>query len=69
VLRENWRGICPDDAQESYATEIKTISMAERVGFEALNADLCIALHGLVRARETKHLSQFLFPRDLIDVF
>ena len=43
--------------------------MAERVGFEALNAKPCTALHGLVQIQETKHLSGFRFSPDLIDMF
>ncbi len=43
--------------------------MAERVGFEALNARPCTGLHGLVRARETKHLSGFKSQLDIIDLF
>jgi len=30
--------------------------MAERVGFETLNAQPCTGLHALVQARETRHL-------------
>ncbi len=43
--------------------------MAERVGFDPLNAEPCTAVHGLVRPQETKHLSGFRLPLDLIDVF
>ena len=43
--------------------------MAERVGFEPLNAEPCTALHGLVQAQETRHLSGFRFLLDLIDPF
>jgi hypothetical protein len=39
------------------------------VGFEALNVEPCTGLHGLVQAQETKHLSGFWFPVDLIDPF
>jgi hypothetical protein len=49
--------------------EEKAEKLAERVGFEALNAVPCSVLHGLVRTQETKHLSGFQFPPDLIDVF
>jgi hypothetical protein len=43
--------------------------MAERVGFDPLNAEPCIALLGLVRTRETKHLSEFRLPPSFVDVF
>jgi hypothetical protein len=43
--------------------------MAERVGFDPLNAEPCTALHGPVWSQETKHLSEFRLPPDLIDVF
>jgi hypothetical protein len=43
--------------------------MAERVGFEALNAEPCIGLHSLFQAQETKHLSEFQFSLELIDLF
>src|SRR6266576_127757 len=43
--------------------------MAERVGFDSLNAEPCTALHGFVRPQETKHLSEFQLPPGLIDVF
>jgi hypothetical protein len=43
--------------------------MAERVGFEALNVEPCTGLHGVVQAQETRHLSGFQFPLDLIDLF
>jgi hypothetical protein len=43
--------------------------MAERVGFEPLNAEPGIALHGLGRARATKHLSAFQLPPDVIGAF
>ena len=43
--------------------------MAERVGFEPLNVEPCTGLHGLVQAQETRHLSGFQFPLDLIDPF
>jgi len=43
--------------------------MAERVGFEALNVEPCTGLHDLVQTQETKHLSGFQFPRDIIDLF
>ena len=39
------------------------------MGFDALNVDPCSALHGLVQTEETKHLLEFRFPLDLIDVF
>jgi hypothetical protein len=42
--------------------------MADRVGFDALNAEPCTALHSLVQAQETKHLLGFEFPLDLIEV-
>ena len=42
--------------------------MAERVGFEPLNAEPCTALHGLVLTQETKHLSEFRLASDLIDM-
>lgn len=41
--------------------------MAERVGFEALDAEPCAALHGIVRTLETKHLFVFRFWPDFID--
>jgi hypothetical protein len=44
-------------------------SMAERMGFDPLNAESCTALHGLVRAQKTRHLPGFRFSPDLIDVF
>ncbi len=43
--------------------------VAERVGFEPLNAGRCTALHDLVRTRERKHLFEFQFPLGLIDSF
>lgn len=43
--------------------------MAERVGFDPLNAAPCTRLHGLVGAKETKHLPGFRLPPDLIDGF
>jgi hypothetical protein len=43
--------------------------LAERIGFEALNAEPCTALHSLVQAQKTKHLSEFKFSLDLIDLF
>jgi hypothetical protein len=39
----------------------------EWVGFKPLNAVPCTGLHGLVRSRETKHLSGFRFPPEPID--
>jgi hypothetical protein len=47
----------------------KIKEVAERVGFEPLNAEPCTALHCLVRPWETKHLSGFRLPPELIDVF
>jgi hypothetical protein len=46
-----------------------SLSLAERVGFDALIAEPCTALRGLFQARETKHLSELPLPPDLIDVF
>jgi hypothetical protein len=43
--------------------------LLERVGFDPLNAEPCTALHGLVQTYETKHLSGFRPPPDLIDMF
>jgi hypothetical protein len=43
--------------------------MAERVGFDPLNAEPCSTLHGLVWAQETKHLSGFRFLPEFIDAF
>jgi hypothetical protein len=43
--------------------------MAERVGFEALNAEPCTDLHSLVQVQETKHLPEFQFSIGLIDLF
>jgi len=34
-----------------------------------LNAEPCTALHGLVRAQQTKHLPEFQLPPGFIDVF
>jgi hypothetical protein len=44
-------------------------SMAERVGFEALNVEPCNGLHALVQAQETRHLPGFQFSLDLNDLF
>jgi len=52
-----------------YCNHEKIKELAERVGFEALNVEPCTGLHGLVRTQETKHLSGFRLPLDLIDVF
>jgi hypothetical protein len=43
--------------------------VAERLGFQALIVESCTVLQGLVRTQETKHLSGFRFPPDLIDAF
>jgi len=43
--------------------------MAERVGFYPLNAEPCTALRGFVRTQQTKYLSGFRLPTDLIEVF
>jgi hypothetical protein len=43
--------------------------LAEKIGFEALNVEPCTGLHSLVQAQETKHLSEFQFSIDLIDLF
>jgi hypothetical protein len=43
--------------------------MAERVGFEALNAAPCTGLLRLFQEQETKHLSEFQSSLDLIDLF
>ena len=43
--------------------------MAERVGFDPLNAEPRTALHGLVRTQETKRLQGFRLPPNLTDVF
>ena len=43
--------------------------LAEKIGFEALNAAPCTGLHSLVQAQETKHLSEFKFSIDLIELF
>jgi hypothetical protein len=43
--------------------------MAERVGFDPLNAEPSTALHGLIRTQETKYLSGFQLPLDLDDAF
>ena len=45
------------------------VIMAERGGFDPLNVEPCNALHDLVQTRETKHLSGFRHPPDLIGVF
>jgi hypothetical protein len=45
------------------------LGMAERVGFDPVNAEPCTVLHDLVRAQETKYLSGFRLPLDFIDVF
>lgn len=44
------------------------IKMVARVGFDPLNAVPCTVLHDLVRAQQTKHISEFRFPPDLTDV-
>jgi hypothetical protein len=56
-----WMGIALPDGT--------VLGMAERVGFEALNAVPCTALHGLGWTQETKHLSKCRLPPDFIDVF
>jgi hypothetical protein len=44
--------------------------MAERVGFETLNAGpKCTGLHGLVQAQKTQHLQELRLPPDFIDAF
>lgn len=43
----------------SWSTSRGKRILAERVGFEALNARPCTGLHGLVRTQGTKHLSAF----------
>jgi hypothetical protein len=43
--------------------------MAERGGFEPLNAAPCTALHGLVRTQQTKHLSELRLSPDFIGLF
>ena len=43
--------------------------LAERVGFEALIAGPCMALHSLVQDEETRDLGEFQFPLDIIEVF
>ena len=43
--------------------------MAERVGFDPLNAEPCTALHGFVRTQKTKHLSGFQLQPSLIHLF
>lgn len=43
--------------------------LAEKVGIDPLNAELCTALHSLVWELETKHLSEFRLPLDFIDMF
>jgi hypothetical protein len=47
-------------------TEKKHDCVAERRGFEALNAERCIGLHGRVTTQKTGHLSEFQFPLNLI---
>jgi hypothetical protein len=54
---------------EKFDPEKLAILLAERVGFEALNAELCTALHGLVREGKTKGLLEFRLSLDFIDVF
>jgi hypothetical protein len=46
-----------------------SLSMAERGGFDPLNAEPCAVLHGLLRTKETKRLSGFRLPLDLISLF
>jgi hypothetical protein len=60
------RDMCDDLLSKMISNAKK---LAERVGFEALNAVPCTALHELVRTQETKHLSEFRLPPDFIDVF
>ena len=43
--------------------------MAERVGFDPLNAGPCTTLLGLGRMQQTQHLSEFRVRPDPIDVF
>jgi len=43
--------------------------MAERVGFEPLNAEPCTVLRGLVQTQETRHLLRFEFTLDLVGMF
>jgi hypothetical protein len=45
------------------------VDMAGRVGFDALNAEPCTALHRLVGAMETKHLLWFRLPVNLVDMY
>src|SRR3981189_2277930 len=45
------------------------LKMAERVGFDPLNAEPRTALHGLVRTQKTKRLQGFRLPPNLTDVF
>jgi hypothetical protein len=55
---------------QSRASQMKSWRrMAERVGFDPLNAEPFTALHGHVPLQEIKHLSGFRLPPDLIDVF
>jgi hypothetical protein len=52
----------------NYSFLLAFLTLAERVGFDPLNAEPGIALHSLVRTQETRYLSGFRFPSDFIDV-